>query len=205
MKHGTHGTRIAGNFGLAPPGAGIPWHERIAARVGLGVGPRMVSSARITADFVAEGRRVLDLVRPVSEADARRQVLIDRLAAMEDSSRNWSLYMVLDHLIQVDTAIWVLVRRLAGGGVADMEVRIESVKPSLDAGPDRVDAFAALLDRYAATLGRLGDLRRRDAHAKKHRHPWFGPLTAAQWHLLAARHHRIHRRQVERILAGLGQ
>jgi hypothetical protein len=34
-------------------------------------------------------------------------------------------------------------------------------------------------------------------------HPWFGPLDAAGWHLMAGMHLSIHRVQIERILQGL--
>lgn len=201
MKQVQHGTRIAANLKLAPPGAGLPLHERISGRLALALGARLRSTERVTEDFLAEGRRVLDLARSVPETDARRRVLVRRIPMMEDSSRYWSLYMVLDHLIQVDTAVWVLLRRLAGARAAGMQVKIEAVKPHENAGPDRIAAFESLLGRYAETLHRVGDLRRH--RSARHPHPWFGRLDAARWHLLAARHHRIHRIQAERILAGL--
>lgn len=34
-------------------------------------------------------------------------------------------------------------------------------------------------------------------------HPWFGPVDAADWHALAGTHLGIHRKQIERIVAGL--
>jgi hypothetical protein len=43
---------------------------------------------------------------------------------------------------------------------------------------------------------KLRQLRTRATHV----HPWFGPLDAQGWHCLAAMHHTIHRRQVERII-----
>jgi hypothetical protein len=45
----------------------------------------------------------------------------------------------------------------------------------------------------------LGILDRR----VRHPHPWFGPMTAHDWHCLAAIHHRVHRRQLERIVGKL--
>jgi len=195
--------RVAGHLGLAPPGAGIPSIERFRIGLSLRFGARLRPSPAVTAEFLVEGRRILDLIRPVPEDQARLPILIPRLPGLEDASRYWSLYMVLEHLIQVDTAIWVLIRRLAAGRKADVAVRIEAFKPSADAGPERIDDFRSLIGRYTETLYRLGDLR--GQKRVRHAHPWFGELTAAQWNLLAARHHRLHARQVERILEGLQQ
>jgi hypothetical protein len=39
--------------------------------------------------------------------------------------------------------------------------------------------------------------------ALRYEHPWFGPLDAFGWHALAAGHIRIHREQIERIVAKL--
>jgi hypothetical protein len=54
---------------------------------------------------------------------------------------------------------------------------------------------------YGHCVAELDDLRTRTRHV----HPWFGALSARQWHALAALHNRIHRTQIERILLGLTQ
>ena len=53
-------------------------------------------------------------------------------------------------------------------------------------------------EHLTKTFGKIPDLRT----AQSHRHPWFGPLDAAGWHALTAFHTALHRRQIERILAG---
>ena len=61
-------------------------------------------------------------------------------------------------------------------------------------------AFRGFLGRYLkiATEG-VGDR----ASRLRHRHPWFGQLTARQWHWLAGAHQGLHGRQVRRIVGGL--
>jgi hypothetical protein len=121
-------------------------------------------------------------------------VLIDRITGIEDSSRYWSLF--IDHLRIVDQGVTKIVEALGNDRLFDWEVRIQDVKPSADAGPGVIDQFVKSLAAYEATVKRLGKLRQ---HRVRHPHPWFGPMTAHDWHCLVGMHHRIHRRQCERI------
>jgi hypothetical protein len=125
--------------------------------------------------------------------------LISRVTGIEDSSRNWSVYMVLDHLRIVDDAIATIVQTLTIGGAVGRESRIQDVKPNRHAGVDTIERFTDAVKRYEGAVERLGALGR----AARHAHPWFGPLNAHEWHCLAGTHHGIHRRQIERIKEGL--
>ena len=107
--------------------------------------------------------------------------------------------MVLDHLRIVDEGITRIVEELTNDRPFAREVRIQDVKPSIDAGPNVVDRFVKSVAAYEATVNRLDKLGRR----VRHPHPWFGPMTAHDWHCLAGIHHGLHRRQIERIKQAL--
>jgi hypothetical protein len=129
---------------------------------------------------------------------AATPILVRKVAGIEDSSRCWSVFMVLDHLRIADE--WVLECIAAGQAGQRLDDRgIADMKPDPDAGRASVAAFRACCDRYAETIAGLDDLRAGGSVP----HPWFGELDGHGWHVLAALHHSIHRRQVERILAGL--
>jgi hypothetical protein len=58
-------------------------------------------------------------------------VLINRIARIEDSSRYWSVFMVLDHLRIVDEGITRIVEELTNDRPFAREVRIQDAKPVL--------------------------------------------------------------------------
>lgn len=185
---------------LEPPGAGIPWAERTLIGTGIRTAARFVSKDRLTRLFRAEAERAIALARGLSEQQGREPVLIERFIGIEDSSRHWSVYMTLEHLVIVNTAIAAILPQLYSGRVVGTEVRIEEVKPVPEAGPEQIADLEALVARYVEIVDKLGNLR---AGASLP-HPWFGPLSAAQWHALATVHNSTHRRQIARIKRVLG-
>lgn len=185
---------------LEVPGAGVGWLERNLLGAGIRAAARFYGKDRLTQMFRDEAERAIAIARSLSEAQGRERVRIDRFIGIEDSSREWSVYMTLEHLVIVNTAIAAILPQLYSGRVVGTEVKIEEVKPVPEAGPEQLDDLAALVERYTDIVDKLGNLR---AGAKL-QHPWFGALSAAQWHALATIHNSTHRRQVERIKQALG-
>jgi hypothetical protein len=184
---------------LDAPGAGLPAFERWISALAVRGLSRYASRDGTTRLFVAEAEKALDLARGLPAAEASRPVLIRRVRGMEDSSRNWSVFMALEHLAIVNAAIATLILRLCIGRETTGAVRIEDVKPRREAGPEQIAELEAVIARYGEVVAEHGDLRT----AKRYPHPWFGPLTARQWHALSAMHNRIHRIQIERIIQTL--
>jgi hypothetical protein len=149
--------------------------------------------------FKSEGERVLSLAQTVSAEQGAVLVLIDRVIGIEDSSRGWSVFMALDHLRIVNEGIASIVEALTQDRPFAQEVRIQDVKPSPKSGPDTIHRFVTSVANYEAAVACLGKLGRR----MRHPHPWFGLMTAHDWHCLAGIHQLVHRRQVERIKRGL--
>ena len=183
---------------LQPPGAGLPRIELAGARVLLGVQRRFVSLEKSTRLFQKERAELLRLARSCGAGDGARPVLIRRLVGMEDSSRNWSVFMTLHHLQIVNAAFTGIIKSLCN------DVEVEGVASTADVKPDpatdasMIEQFDQTCAEYVSVVNECGDLRSRLTFL----HPWFGEMNALGWHTLAAIHMSIHRKQVELILAG---
>jgi hypothetical protein len=184
---------------LAPPGAGLPRAELWLSRLGMALIGRWLSRAAASRWFADEGRRILAIVGGLVPEAAARRVLIDRLWGLEDSSRHWSALMVLDHLVITGTTMVEIIESLAAKQTFDRQISTAHVKPDPAVDSAIIARFERFAAEYPQRIARLGTLSTQARHA----HPWFGPLTAHGWHVLAAVHQSLHRRQLARIVAGL--
>jgi hypothetical protein len=184
---------------LAPPGAGLPAYELAIAR-GLFKLRRAFGSRRsFDAKFARERQRVRDLLAPLSPAQCQERVLIRRLPGLEDSSRYWSVWMTLDHLRIVHHEIARVIGALVRGELPAGEASTAAVKPTVVLDEVIVMAYEQSCELLQATIKDAPNLKT----ALRFPHPWFGPLDAAGWHALVGTHLGIHRKQIERIVAGL--
>lgn len=186
---------------LAPPGAGLPRLELWVSRTGFGVLRNALSRRQIEGWLRIETRKVLAIAGKLSPEQIKRQVLIPRPTGLEDSSRNWSAAMVLQHLVIVDTGIGELITALAQSQPFGREVRIADVKPTPDAGREQLALLEGALQTYIARVTAVANLHT----ATRHAHPWFGPLDGHGWHTLAALHTMIHRRQLDAVTKACGR
>ena len=184
---------------LQSPGAGLPAIELAFLQTMFRFACVLISLNTGLRWFKFEATKIVALARSVATEQGALPVLINRVVGIEDSSRYWSVFMVLDHLRIVDEGMTQIVHTLTDDRLFAQEVRIQDVKPSPQSGPDTIDRFLKAVSGYESTVTRLGTLGRR----MRHLHPWFGPMTAHDWHCLAAIHHWVHRRQLERILGKL--
>jgi hypothetical protein len=189
---------------LQLPGAGLPWYERGTLNFLFKTGAHLLSDRATLKIFRAESNELQRIAHDDESYDVFEKLLIPRVIGIEDSSRNWSVAMVLDHLCLTNAEMMVAVESLSQGIVPKGEVDIALYKPHPDVGIDVFDRFQAVNERYIETIESLLDasanLKRRPVFP----HPWFGWLSPHQWHVLAAMHQRIHRRQVQKIVAMLG-
>lgn len=181
---------------LDAPGAGLPKIELIVSKIIFGLKRRRTSRAEATALFEDERDQIRRLVRSFDEETGCRRVLIKRLRCMEDSSRFWSPFMTLDHLRITNDAFSSVIPALAAGIVPPHKASTAAVKPSADSGAEAVDAFEKSCEKFLERTAKITDLHT----ATRYKHPWFGTLDAAGWHLVAGFHMSIHRRQLEEIL-----
>jgi hypothetical protein len=186
---------------LAPPGAGLPWIERFIANLRIRWKARRVTRASNQALFEQERDVMLKILADCPQDLLAKPVLIARLRGLEDSSRYWSLLMVADHLRIVNREVAGVITALAAGRVPQREASIAGVKPSVKVTPAVIDEFVTGCDSFTEAVAAVEDLKT----AAQFSHPWFGPMDAATWQFMAAFHMTLHRRQMERIRAGLAQ
>lgn len=181
---------------LQPPGAGLPAFEKFYLNVGFKIGSSLTSDDRALALFDRVSKGILQFIDPVDIDVLSQPVLIPRVQGIEDSSRNWSVLMVLEHLNMVNRAIMSTIRELHGNRSPFGEVAIEEYKPDPDVDAGVIDEFRETNRRYRNFVLSHKPLRT----SMHHVHPWFGFLDGHQWHFLAAVHQRIHSRQIQKIL-----
>lgn len=185
---------------LQPPGAGLPALEKILLNGAFKVGCFFTSDERALMRFEQELDALLAIVDAADLDGVSEQVMISRITGIEDSSRNWSLLMVLEHLSMVNSDILKVIDALNRGIVPKGQVAIDFYKPV-------ADLDVAVIDRFKDNAYDFLEVVR--AHGKMSRslfytHPWFGSLNAHSWNVLAAAHMRIHRKQAQAIVAKRG-
>jgi hypothetical protein len=198
---------------LQAPGAGIPWLEGQFAKMAVFTMAGLTSPEKSSQIFEKEQARILTLVEALSFEARNKQVLIARLPGLEDSSRYWSVWMVLSHLNQVNLGTLGNIQQLVRGEIPTMTVRTEDVKPTLDKmapsasqalyqerNDPHVAAFQQACQHYLGTMQGLHHALKTPCTLP---HPWFGPMNAHQWHFMMGFHMGLHRKQIQSIVAGL--
>jgi len=178
---------------LAPPGAGLPWPELVVGRFLFAITRRRGDLESFVAKFQQERDRIQKRSAATDLADRSSRVLIPRLQGMEDSSRFWSLWMVLDHLRMTNQIFAMVVGELCQGRIPAKKANTADVKPDPLAGIEVEKEFEDSCQEWLRMVHSSPDLQTKAKYA----HPWFGPLDALGWCALAAMHMGIHRAQIE--------
>lgn len=185
---------------LEPPGAGLPRYEQILLNGFLKFGCWITSDESALLQFERESDHLLMMIKSNDLIEISEQVLIGRMMGMEDSSRNWSVLMVLEHLCMVNRDMLKVIESLQQGVEPRGELAIEFYKPDSDLDLGCADHFKDGVYDYLELVRALGKLDTKLTY----RHPWFGPLNAHQWNVLAAVHMKVHRQQAQTIIAKIG-
>src|SRR4051812_31652717 len=101
---------------LAPPGKGLPFLQWVAARFWLF--PKFCRSSTWDSaeEFhLREGKMILALAEGLTPEKLKTRVLVSGVRGIEDSSRFWSVAMVMEHLVIVGDLIRIGVRALSKG------------------------------------------------------------------------------------------
>jgi hypothetical protein len=184
---------------LEAPGAGLPYPELMAARLMFQARKALATRDSATAIFRGHQQAVSRMARKYGPELGKRRVLIPRLRGMEDSSRYWSAFMVLDHLQIVNSGCMEAIRLLSRGQAPARTASTAAVKPSPDADESVIERFEQGCELFCKTVERIADLKTKVRYA----HPWFGELDADGWHFMAGFHMGLHRKQLNAIIAGL--
>lgn len=184
---------------VGKPGGGLPFFEWFVAKYFLF--PAIYKSTSLEEAkrlFEIERDKILNLVSGIDNEHAQSRVLIPRLRGLEDNSRYWSCAMVIEHLDIVGCGITDIILGLTSGGIKKDPVLIQDVKPNPAVSLDKaISGFDKTADRFLRDI----ELSQIDNHPSvKFAHPWFGPMNARQWYILAGRHQAVHRQQIKAIL-----
>ncbi len=185
---------------LQSPGAGLPALERVLVNSVFKLSCFLTSDERALSQFERELDTLLAIVNSADLDGVCEQVLISRITGIEDSSRNWSLLMVLEHLCMVNSDILKVIDALNREIIPKGEVAIEYYKPIADLDVEVIDRFKDNAYDFLEVVRAHGKLKSNLTYA----HPWFGMLNAHGWNVLAAAHMRIHRKQAQAIVAKRG-
>jgi len=187
---------------LAPPGAGIPIHQRLALR--LLVNPLVASRSpweESQETFLKITKKIRRELEGLTPEQLEKKVLIEPMTGLEDSSRFWSIAMTLDHVLIVARQIEALIRELDAGRVPPGVASTAALKPSGVPGTREIlQSFDQFCDEEFPAL--LPSLKDRQSPTK-FLHPWFGPMKAQAWYWLLGTHHGIHLKQIRAIKKGL--
>jgi len=184
---------------LAAPGAGLPKIERFFANLMIHWKAKRTSREAAAATFATERDAIFKLLRSTPTKRLTTPVLIKRLPGLEDSSRYWSLLMTADHLRIVNDQIAGVIASLCAGKVPAGAASTAAVKPSEQVDSSVIAAFEKTCADFEKTVAAQSNLKTTLTFP----HPWFGPMDAAAWHFMTGFHMRLHRKQMELILAGL--
>ncbi len=190
---------------LQLPGAGLPFLENAVLNVYFKTSTAIKSDKMALGQFQRESDRLLRIADEDDESyDVFQQMQIPRLMGIEDSSRNWSVLMILDHLCQTNKDMLQIIKALTDGIVPRGEIDISLYKPSLEVGFDVIERYRDLRAEYLNTIEHLIKSDRKTRTTFRYTHPWFGSLDAHQWHCLAGMHQALHRRHAQKLVAMLG-
>ena len=187
---------------LAPPGAGIPFFQKMILR--YFIFPRY--SKKMTLEtaqdfFKREGEKILAKARELPAEKITEKVLVKPMPGLEDSSRYWSVSMAMEHLIIVGSQIAGGIVDLGLGKFPQKKADTATVKPFENKSAEKIiSEFEAFIKTFLEKTTR--DVVNREA-PQTFAHPWFGPLNAKKWMALAAIHQQIHRKQIQAIIEGL--
>lgn len=181
---------------LAAPGAGLPGPELLIARFVFRKFRNKHNADELNQLIQTHSDALCLAASNCDEATGRAQVLIKRLRGLEDSSRDWSVFMTLEHVRIVNDMVNGVMMLLSNGRVPDSEASTASVKPSPNVGSEVIEGLKESSGKLIERSQSIENLKTETKYA----HPWFGELDAASWHAMAAFHMGLHVKQVESIL-----
>lgn len=183
----------------AKPGAGLPTTEHLFIKfILLPIVKRALNKDRALALFQKEQNRIKNLVVSCSQELLTKRIKIDRVFGIESHSCDYSVNMVLEHLINATQGSMMIIQALSNNKEVKREVTIEAVKPTKNS-EDVLNDFLAFGQSYIDFISKLPNTKSKI----RKKHPWFGELNNLEWIYFMSIHTMVHRRQLEKIIQKL--
>ncbi len=180
---------------LARPGGGLPKFERFYIKTFLVPAAKYLFTWDLALRLLnKEVKKIQNIVSRISKEDLQRKVIIDRIFAIEDNSRDFSINMVLEHLLIAGTGVMSIIKTLSNEQEFTRDVTIEGVKPQAN-GADTLNDFLKFIEQYNDFIQTLP--KKKSLMTKKH--PWFIEFNNFDWSVFMFIHTFVHRRQIEAI------
>lgn len=183
------------NERLDKPGAGIPWYEKTFIKyIVVPVLPIIFTWDKALDFLQKQVNEILKLVEDLDEETLSKQVLVPSMFALEDSSRFWSINMVIEHLVTVNLGTYEIVDLLSQEKSIDRELGTAKVKPFKNTN------HIKNLKVFEKVYSKMIKKNTQQVSKTRKSHPWFGPFTNYQWHSFIGLHNKLHKRQIQKIL-----
>jgi len=184
---------------LEAPGTGLPRLERLCIKNILVPAARVVLTWNLALFMVKrEIKIIVNLLKKIDKVKLQQKMLIDRTFAIEDDTRQFSVNMVLEHLMIAGTTVKNVIETLSKEEEYKADIKIENVKPSLNK-EQQLEEFVAFYETYFIFIKNL----EKKQSKKRKKHPWFIEFNNYDWSVFMYMHTFIHRRQIEAILKEL--
>jgi hypothetical protein len=129
---------------------------------------------------------------------------IPRLMGMQNESREWTVFMVVDHLrLHIDFVLNAIRALVIDDELRTAVPRFRYLVPD-DVGAECIDQFQDSVWQYTGFVGNLFDSGKFREPSGSILHPWLGRLNVKRLHAYAGFHLSIHRSQIQKILATEG-
>jgi len=114
--------------------------------------------------------------------------------ALEDSSRFWSVNMVLEHLVTVNLGTYEIVELLSQEISIDRVLGTAKVKPFKN-----INHTQSLID-FEKSYSQMIMKNSKQVSKMTKEHPWFGAFKNTSWHAFIGLHNKVHKKQIIKIL-----
>lgn len=189
---------------LDPPGAGIPWHQQKLLE--YIVAPFVANRTNWDLSekrFYRLTKTILKEVESLSDEQLTTKMLVPPQQGLEDSSRYWSIAMVLEHLVIVGKGITYVITELTSERAPQGKAETATVKPvGKISAQESLALFKNFCDKDYKKF--LGSIQNKNSKLK-FRHPWFGNINAKQWFWILPVHHNLHLKQIREIKTRLSE
>lgn len=190
--------RIKQDLSLDRPGAGISWYQYYFIQYVVVPNLSLVFTWDKSLLFLqGQIQEILELVQDLDEEELQQQVLVPPMLALEDSSRFWSVNMVLEHLVTVSLGTYEIVDLLSQEMPIERELGTAKVKPLHNT------SYTKNLIVFEKLYTRMINKNSKQVSQTTKAHPWFGEFTNFKWHVFIGLHHKLHKRQIKKIIQGL--
>lgn len=184
---------------LQPPGSGLPKMERLFIKNILVPSIRTLCTWNIAIFLLKRELKIIkNLVNNIDEKKLTKKVIIDRVFAIEDDTRQFSLNMVLEHLVIAGTLIKDVIKTLSKEQEYKDDIKITNVKPNKNI-QEEYKEFEEFYNEYIIFIKNHS---KKQSKMKK-RHPWFIEFNNYDWSVFMFMHTFIHRRQIQAIIKEL--